>query len=154
MSDNFDWNPEAVTKLTDLWNRGLSGNEIAAHFGHVMTRQSVIGKAHRLGLADRSPNMNRHLSGSRTHLKPVVRPTPPPPVKKPVDDLAPEPARDENGDRITVLNAKDSHCRFPFGEVGHENFHYCGHKTDRGSWCPWHRLRVFTPGTEYRGRPA
>ena len=143
MSDNLDWNPETVAKLTELWNAGLSGNQIAACFGHVMTRQSVIGKARRLKLPDRSPNMNRYLSGSRTHPKPVA--------KKPAEDPAPEAARDKNGDRITVLNAKDSHCRYVYGEVYSDgSYFYCGAQVDRGSFCSAHRKICYTPATVHR----
>jgi len=43
------WTDERIATLKDLWGRGLSANEIASRLGGV-SRNAVIGKAHRLGL--------------------------------------------------------------------------------------------------------
>lgn len=46
------WTEERVTALQQLWAQGLSASQIAERLGSV-TRNAVIGKAHRLGLASR-----------------------------------------------------------------------------------------------------
>jgi hypothetical protein len=46
------WTDERTRDLTELWGRGLSGGEIAERLGGV-SRNAVIGKANRLGLASR-----------------------------------------------------------------------------------------------------
>ena len=46
------WTEDRVTKLRALWATGLSASRIAEKLGGV-TRNSVIGKAHRLELASR-----------------------------------------------------------------------------------------------------
>lgn len=46
------WTDERVEKLRELWGRGMSASEIAEMLGDV-TRNAVIGKAHRLGLSGR-----------------------------------------------------------------------------------------------------
>ena len=43
------WTDERVELLKKLWAEGLSASQIAARLGGV-TRNAVIGKAHRLGL--------------------------------------------------------------------------------------------------------
>lgn len=47
------WTDERVDELRRLWVEGLSAEEIAGRLGGV-TRNSVIGKVHRLGLTGRS----------------------------------------------------------------------------------------------------
>lgn len=49
---NSSWNDERVELLTKLWQDGLSPTQIATQLGGV-TRNAVIGKAHRLGLSGR-----------------------------------------------------------------------------------------------------
>ncbi len=48
----MEWTEKRVATLTKLWNAGHSAGEIAKCFGDV-TRNAVIGKAHRLGLCGR-----------------------------------------------------------------------------------------------------
>src|SRR5689334_16264050 len=47
------WTDERVEQLKSLWNEGLSASQIARALGSV-TRNAVIGKVHRLGLAGRA----------------------------------------------------------------------------------------------------
>jgi len=47
------WTDERVAELTKLWKRGLSATQIADRLGGNLTRNAVIGKVHRLGLAAR-----------------------------------------------------------------------------------------------------
>ena len=45
------WTEERIERLKELWTEGLSAGQIAAELGGAMTRNAVISKAHRLGLA-------------------------------------------------------------------------------------------------------
>src|SRR5215475_6768251 len=47
------WTDERVELLKKLWQDGLSASQIAKQLGGV-TRNAVIGKVHRLGLAGRA----------------------------------------------------------------------------------------------------
>lgn len=47
------WTDDVVAQLTQLWNEGKSASEIAKAIGNGITRNAVIGKAHRLGLKSR-----------------------------------------------------------------------------------------------------
>src|SRR5438034_8785739 len=49
----MSWTDERVEALKRLWSEGLSASHIAAELGGV-TRNAVIGKVHRLGLAGRA----------------------------------------------------------------------------------------------------
>ena len=46
----MSWTPEKVEKLKNLWGKGSTASEIAQILGGV-TRNAVIGKAHRLNLS-------------------------------------------------------------------------------------------------------
>ena len=48
----MNWTEERVQRLKDLWAQGLSASEIADALGDI-SRNAVIGKAHRLGLSGR-----------------------------------------------------------------------------------------------------
>ena len=54
----MEWTEARVDKLKRLWEDGLSASQIADHLGNV-TRNAVIGKAHRLGLSSRPSPIKR-----------------------------------------------------------------------------------------------
>src|SRR5262245_39533281 len=63
----MSWNDERVDALKKLWADGLSASQIAGRLGGV-TRNAVIGKVHRLGLAGRATTsrMKSHRPRVRT----------------------------------------------------------------------------------------
>src|SRR5208283_703746 len=50
----MSWTEERVELLRKLWGDGLSAAQVAAELGPGITRNAVIGKIHRLGLAERA----------------------------------------------------------------------------------------------------
>ena len=46
----MSWNEEKVTKLKELWGKGSTASQIAEIIGGI-SRNAVIGKAHRLNLS-------------------------------------------------------------------------------------------------------
>src|SRR5689334_13015943 len=59
------WTDERVELLKKLWAEGLSASQIAQRLGGV-TRNAVIGKVHRLGLAGRATT-SRRAAPRRSH---------------------------------------------------------------------------------------
>ena len=56
------WTDERIDRLKMLWASGLSASEIARDLGGV-TRNAVLGKAHRMNLATRAdPSMPRRIT--------------------------------------------------------------------------------------------
>jgi GcrA cell cycle regulator len=159
------WTDERVEMLKKLWADGLSASQIAGRLGDV-TRNAVIGKVHRLGLAGRATtsrmrsarprNRVSHLPLKptrvqyRTHgnvaLKPVFMPVEKPAVAlmlvpKIVEDLDIPPAL-----RVDLLDLKESMCRWPIGDPQDENFHFCGRTKSAGiSYCEHHARVAFQP---------
>ncbi|SFS42600.1 GcrA family cell cycle regulator [Brevundimonas viscosa] len=73
--NNKPWPEKQVEKLKKLWAEGKSGTEIADILGGGLTRAAVIGKANRLGLAQRSApeNFITYLPNARRVGAPEVR---------------------------------------------------------------------------------
>ena len=87
----MSWTDERIDQLKGMWEKGLTASQIAEELGGV-SRNAVIGKAHRLGLQSRpspvkSTDTPKKAAPAR---KPVVaevevaKPAPPAPVAQPV----------------------------------------------------------------------
>lgn len=50
---SFDWIPTRISVLIALWDEGVTTSEIGRRLG--VTKNAVVGKAHRLGLPLRRP---------------------------------------------------------------------------------------------------
>ncbi|MGA9581359.1 MAG: GcrA family cell cycle regulator, partial [Allosphingosinicella sp.] len=48
----MSWTDERIDRLKELWTQGMTASQIADELGGV-SRNAVIGKAHRLGLQSR-----------------------------------------------------------------------------------------------------
>ncbi len=48
----MSWTDERIDRLRELWSQGITASQIADELGGV-SRNAVIGKAHRLGLQSR-----------------------------------------------------------------------------------------------------
>jgi GcrA cell cycle regulator len=131
MTTDFKWNnhPEAVEKLKELWVQGLSARGIArtlAQDGFHVSRNSVIGKVTRLGLTGRAGPRRDKLVRVSEKKKP--KPESPAVVEVPL--LAPMLLPD--GTRVTAMTVTDRMCRWPYGDAGAPDFHFCGHPPGPG----------------------
>ena len=98
----MSWTEERIEKLTRMWEGGATASQIADELGGV-SRNAVIGKAHRLGLKARpspvKPTDKTEVAKPEPAPKPVARPAPtapepraPAPRPAPVMQTAPQPA--------------------------------------------------------------
>ena len=71
----MSWTDERIEQLRNMWEKGLTASQIADELGGV-SRNAVIGKAHRLGLKSRpSP-----VKATEKVAKPAKAPTAPKPA--------------------------------------------------------------------------
>lgn len=89
----MSWTDERIDTLRRMWEAGQTASQIAEELGGV-SRNAVIGKAHRLGLQARpSPvRPNEPAKVATPEAKPVApdpTPAPPPPRPAPVERAAP-----------------------------------------------------------------
>ena len=137
----LNWTDERVEQLKNLWTEGLSASQIARVLGGV-TRNAVIGKVHRLGLAGRaSPSRvdrPRLPSAPRMSLRAPQPPAPP--------IIEEDPLTLEDGSHATVLTINDRMCRWPIGDPSENEFHFCGRKPKAGSpYCEAHARKAYQP---------
>ena len=87
----MSWTDERIDRLKELWSKGMTASQIADELGGV-SRNAVIGKAHRLGLQSRpspvKPNEPAPVPAPKAKKSaPIVDNTPPFDVE---DDPAPD----------------------------------------------------------------
>src|SRR4051812_50015809 len=108
--NQMNWSDERVDQLKTLWTEGLSASQIARALGGV-TRNAVIGKVHRLGLAGRaSPSRSERPRLPVAHKAPSVRTHVP---AAPVGEE--DPVTLEDGRHATGLTISDRMCPWPIG---------------------------------------
>lgn len=151
----MSWTDERVEVLKKLWVDGLSASQIAKQLGSV-TRNAVIGKVHRLGLAGRATPTRPIQRVVRP--RPVLVATAPKPVEiadiKPINKVKSEaiegvatpsivtpiaPKRQSNGNLIGVLDLGPNMCKWPIGDPTDSDFGFCGAKShENWPYCEEH----------------
>jgi GcrA cell cycle regulator len=150
----MEWTNERIDELRRLWGQGQTASRIAELLGGV-TRNAVIGKAHRLGLRGR-PSPIRREEGhqampraprtapaaaiaeelTRDSAAPVVEnpaPLPPLPVEAPPAPIAGKPLR--SGTKA---------CSWPVGDPKQPGFHFCGEEAVPGRpYCAAHCTQAY-----------
>jgi len=95
----MSWTDERIEKLTKMWEGGATASQIAEELGGV-SRNAVIGKAHRLGLKARPSPVKANDKSDSAPPK-AAKPAPPPaeprapapkPAPAPVASPAPQPS--------------------------------------------------------------
>ena len=140
--NDMSWTEQQIQALRKMWGNGFSASDIAKSLGSGMTRNAVIGKAHRLklsaGPASASAAMPSKVGGSvvatmakvdksRVMLRPL------PPVQrpgtvavKPVVKEALRPIESKRTEGIAVTKAGERQCRWPIGDPRSPEFRFCG----------------------------
>lgn len=159
----MEWSSERIEQLRSLWHDGLSASQIATHLGGI-TRNAVIGKAHRLGLTGRpSPIKNRPAGVPRP--RPVRRPrveapasvapraiARPPAAPPRHMEIRPAPIEVEDVPGATILTLTDRICKWPIGDPRHPDFHFCGRASAEGlPYCADHARRAYQPPARRSG---
>ena len=172
-----DWTPERTKILIALWEEGLPTSEIGRRLD--VTKNSVVGKVHRLGLKKRaSPIRAQGSKAAKAPAKaketapakaktaapasasasaktaPVAKAAPAPkPISAPIKAVA--PVRDKSEViRLDTLN--NSMCSWPEGEPGTPEFHFCGEPSlSDKPYCAPHCARAYVkPSKERKDKSA
>jgi GcrA cell cycle regulator len=157
----MEWSSERIEQLRSLWHDGLSASQIATHLGGI-TRNAVIGKAHRLGLTGRpSPIKNRSVGVSRPRppRRPRVEHAPTaraiaaaPAIHQHRHVEPPPPLELEDMPGATILTLTDRICKWPIGDPRHPDFHFCGRASAEGlPYCTEHARRAYQPPARRSG---
>ena len=137
----MSWTEEKIEKLKELWGK-KTANEIAQIIGNI-SRNAVIGKAHRLNLSLKFRS-KKNLTGNFTKSKNSVekqhlgkdRKSK---FKSLIIDKNFEP---ENPKTLEELD--ENTCKWPIGHPNEKNFYFCGRTSLRDfSYCKLHLLYAF-----------
>jgi GcrA cell cycle regulator len=148
------WTEQKIQMLKDMWGHH-SASEIAEHIGG-LTRNAVIGKAHRLKLSVQKPaegessGLTRLSNGGvpvakMARKRVMLRPLPvvPAPTTTVTARAAVPTAKDifrslegiggqKRSEGIAVTKAGDRHCRWPVGDPRSPDFRFCGCSAHEG----------------------
>ena len=136
----MSWTDEKVAKLKELWGKGSTASQIAEILGGV-SRNAVIGKAHRLNLSGKiiakKSSSSQKINKSNTNFKKVRRGR----FKSIIIDKDFEP---ENPKQLEELD--DKSCKWPIGHPNEKKFYFCGRTSLKDfSYCKLHLLYAFQP---------
>ncbi len=140
----MSWTDEKVAKLKELWGKGNTASQIAEIIGG-LSRNAVIGKAHRLNLSakikTRTASSNKKFEelqsyqnsnskrGRKNKFKSLI-------IEK---DFEPE-----NPKQLEDLDEKS--CKWPIGHPNEKSFYFCGRSSLKDfSYCKLHVLYAFQP---------
>lgn len=146
------WDDALVDKLVKLVKSGHTCRQIARILK--MTRNQVLGKAHRVGLQFGSPSLRQKSKTSSRNARNLVkawagkrgkdktRSTPwPALIHEPIPDR-----RANDIARRTLAALEPGECKFPVGDVGQPGFGFCGLSQVPGlAYCPDHAARCLIP---------
>ena len=140
----MSWDTEKITKLKELWGSGKTASQIAEIIGD-MSRNAVIGKAHRLNLSTKirprttksNQNYENNLDkkniktaqGGRGRFKSLI-------IEKNFEPENPKQLEDLSEDS----------CKWPIGHPDEKLFYFCGRSSLKDfSYCKLHLLYAYQP---------
>ncbi len=145
----MSWTDDRVALLKKLWGEGKTAAEIAKELGGV-TRNAVIGKAHRLKLSNRvSPiQQNKKPKPAPQKKEKKVASNTPAAVKAPASIPQEEVF---TGETVSLADLGAGQCRWPHGDPREDNFGFCGGKSVAGlPYCADHSKVAYQAATRNR----
>ena len=140
----MSWNEEKVAKLKELWGKGKTASQIAEIIGG-LSRNAVIGKAHRLNLSakikTRTATSNKSFESSMENMNIQSKKKSRSKFKSLIIEKDFEP---ENPKQLEDLN--DESCKWPIGHPDESAFYFCGRTSLKDfSYCKLHLLYAYQP---------
>ena len=141
----MSWTDEKVAKLKELWGKGNTASQIAGIIGGI-SRNAVIGKAHRLNLsakiktraATSSQNFDNSISEKNIQTTKRSRKSK---FKSLIIEKDFEP---ENPKQLEELD--ENSCKWPIGHPDEKSFYFCGRSSLKDfSYCKLHLLYAYQP---------
>ena len=140
----MSWTEEKVAKLKELWGKGSTASQIAEIIGG-LTRNAVIGKAHRLNLSakikTRTATSNHNFENSLVEKETKNKRNRKGKFRSLIIEKDFEP---ENPKQLEELD--ENSCKWPIGHPDEKSFYFCGRSSLKDfSYCKLHLLYAYQP---------
>ena len=140
----MSWTEEKVAKLKELWGNGSTASQIAEIIGGI-SRNAVIGKAHRLNLSakikTRTATSNQNFENSLNEKNVKIKRNRKSKFKSLIIEKDFEP---ENPKQLEELD--ENSCKWPIGHPDEKSFYFCGRSSLKDfSYCKLHLLYAYQP---------
>tara|TARA_A100000164_G_C21862123_1_gene750653 strand:- start:96 stop:599 length:504 start_codon:yes stop_codon:yes gene_type:complete len=142
----MSWTEEKVSKLKELWGKGQTASQIAEIIGGI-TRNAVIGKAHRLNLASKVKSKRNSLNINNNFKSPAAdnfqtgKRSKRSKFKSLLLSQDFEPAKN-----LTLEELTEDTCKYMDKHPNESDAKFCGRKSvEKFSYCPLHLMIVFQP---------
>jgi GcrA cell cycle regulator len=168
----MSWTDERVDLLKQLWLDGKSASQISSILGNGVTRNAVIGKVHRLGLAgrpkapalstasSRAPRVrtaSRHGTGggviaSRPRVVGNTALALAHDFQLNIEDPISENVVVPMSVKVTIVDLNEAMCKWPLGDPTTTEFRYCGAPANGAPYCTYHAKLAYQPSQDKRNR--
>ena len=140
----MSWTEEKVAKLKELWGKGNTASQIAEIIGGI-SRNAVIGKAHRLNLSakikTRTATSSQNFENLRNEKNIPTKRGRKSKFKSLIIEKDFEP---ENPKQLEELD--ENSCKWPIGHPDEKSFYFCGRSSLKDfSYCKLHLLYAYQP---------
>ena len=136
----MSWTEEKVAKLKELWGKGNTASQIAEIIGGI-SRNAVIGKAHRLNLSAKIKTRSaiNYNNSQKANENSVTKRGRKSKFRSLLLDNSFEAAKNLSLEELT-----DTTCKYMDGHPDQKGSSFCGRKTvEKYSYCPLHMLIVW-----------
>ena len=143
----MSWDDQKVSKLKELWGSGKTASQIAEIIGGI-SRNAVIGKAHRLNLSakikTRSATIKNNSITKVVNKNSLGRKSKKLRFQSLLLDKNFEPAKNLNLEELT-----EDTCKYMDGHPSDHDSSFCGRKTvEKFSYCPLHLMLIYQVKTK------
>ena len=140
----MSWTDEKVNKLRELWGKGNTASQISEIIGGV-SRNAVIGKAHRLNLSakikTRAAITNKSFERSLENKNDLPRRGRKSKFKSLIIEKDFEPEKPKQLEELD-----ENSCKWPIGHPNETSFYFCGRSSLKDfSYCKLHILYAYQP---------
>lgn len=162
----MSWTDERIALLKKMWKEGKSAADIAKTLGKGVTRNAVIGKAHRMGLSGRpspikkpAPVKKEAPKKSEAAAKPLKKAAPVvvsgvknnPLLREMAEPRKMEKEAIPPGGGVALFDLTERMCKWPIGDPREDDFTFCGRGIRAGTpYCHDHAAMAYQSSSRSR----